>query len=78
MNNVVPPDCKDCVNDCKIYHGMAISTTAYYPPVYDKNGVNLNLDGNILSGSCKCLTCDQEWRFSVQYGKIDWQRIYTN
>lgn len=75
---MIPPDCKNCKNDCKIVYAYTASTSLFYIPVFDKDGVNINPDGNVISGSAKCLTCDQEWDFSTQYGNTIWKKLYAN
>ena len=47
----------------------SMSTCMSYPPIYDKNGVHVNPDGNISSCTVKCITCKKEWSAITQYGK---------
>lgn len=46
-----------------------MTTCAYYPPVYDKHGNNINPDRNLTSGSIKCSTCNKEWTYHTQLGE---------
>ncbi len=46
------PECPR--EDCRFTESDGVSTLAYYPPIYDKNGVNINWDRNKV-------------RFSVNY-----------
>lgn len=61
------PTCdKECVfipSDC------GTVTDMYFPPRYDKNGVNLNPDGNIFTSSISCQTCGKKWKSTTQYNK---------
>lgn len=52
-----------------------MTTDMYYPPVYDKNGNNINPDGNITSGSVKCSTCNKEWRYSTRYDETAYTEV---
>lgn len=65
MNNPKP----FCDKDCRFVYGYTTTTCMYYAPIYDKNGVNTNPDGNITSGRVKCTTCNTSWYSSTQYGK---------
>lgn len=57
-------------DDCLITENGASSTTsAYYPPVYDKQGNNTNPDMNITTHHRRCLSCGRTWTESVQNGK---------
>jgi ribosomal protein L37AE/L43A len=58
-NNI--PMCPKCNKPTYRTIGMAITTTAYYPPIYDKNGVNTNPDRNKTKTLWKCLECGNEW-----------------
>lgn len=59
-----------CQNDnCRFHPGMSMTTCAYYPPVYDKHGNNINPDRNLTSGSIKCSTCNKEWTYHTQLGE---------
>lgn len=49
-------------NDCRVEGaGTGRMTTAYYAPVHDKEGVNLNPDRNTLTMNLRCLTCGKTW-----------------
>lgn len=73
----VPVDCKECVNDCKISHNPLMSIIAQ-KPIFDKKGSAINLEDPIISGFCTCLTCDQDWAYTLENGKVHWKRIYEN
>lgn len=67
------PTCQN--ENCRFHFGMSMTTDMYYPPVYDKNGNNINPDGNITSGSVKCSTCNKEWRYSTRYGETAYTEL---
>jgi len=60
---------RDCDGDCRIQYSGGMTTCAYYLPIYDKYGSNINPDGSITSGTARCNTCDRTWSYSTQYGK---------
>lgn len=66
---VVPDEMRACEGECRLKMGLSMTTAAYYPPVYDKHGNNLNPDGNVTSGSCECLTCGARWTYATQRGE---------
>lgn len=53
------PFCKR--QDCRVESGAGRMTDAYYPPVYDKAGVNQNPDRNVITTSYRCQTCGKSW-----------------
>lgn len=67
------PKCQS--EDCRFNYGSGMTTDAYYSPVYDKYGNNLNPDGNTTSGYVACSTCDKRWDYSTQYGKTIFKEI---
>ena len=46
---------------CRIQVLHSSTTCAYYPPVYDGYGNNLNPDRNKITRHMKCSTCGKEW-----------------
>lgn len=49
-------------DDCMITHnGPSTTTMAYYNPIYDKQGNNVNPDMNITTQSMRCLSCGKAW-----------------
>ena len=52
-----------------------MTTDAYYPPQYDKNGNNLNPDGNITTTKISCSTCNRQWVATTQYGETLYREI---
>jgi hypothetical protein len=67
------PDCPS--NDCRYAVGLEMTTSLYYPPAYNKEGVNINPDGNITSGEMTCSTCNKKWRYSIQFGETTFQEV---
>ena len=53
------PECPR--DDCRFIDCGGTSTLAYYAPIYDKNGVNVNPDRNITTSVLVCLTCGKRW-----------------
>ena len=58
------PECPR--EDCRILNHGGSTTLAYYPPIYDKNGVNINPDKNITTSILECLTCGKMWKCKTQ------------
>lgn len=65
MNNPKP----FCDKDCRFMYSGGSTTRMYFDPIYDKNGVNINPDGNITTSTVKCITCNTSWHAHTQYGK---------
>lgn len=64
-----------CQNECRFHFGVSMTTAAYYPPVYDKHGNNINPDRNVTSGSVTCGVCNKEWMYSTQLGETTFKEI---
>lgn len=61
-----------CEKDCRFsIHGMS-ETCAYYPPQYDKNGVNQNPDRNIQTSHVACSVCGKQWRASKRTFELEY------
>ena len=58
----------DCDKECSFSHGPSMTTAAYYPPVYNKAGVNVNPDMNTTYGDVRCIVCNKSWRYASQNG----------
>jgi hypothetical protein len=58
-----------CEKECVFRGGMTSTTAMYYNPIYDKNGNNLNPDGNITSGTVSCAACHRHWVSTTQFGE---------
>lgn len=67
------PTCQN--ENCRFHYGMSMTTSMYFPPVFDKNGNNINPDGNITSGSVSCSVCAKAWTYSTQFDKTTYQEI---
>lgn len=56
-------------DDCMITeNGPCTQTLAYYPPIYNKQGVNTNPDMNITTRPIRCLSCGKSWEERWQNG----------
>lgn len=64
-----------CEGECRFRVGTGMTTCAYYPPVYDKHGNNVNPDRNVTSGNVWCNVCDKRWWYSTQYGKTTFKEL---
>ena len=69
------PECSR--KDCKFIETPGVATLAYYPPIYDKNGVNTNPDMNTSTSTLECLTCCKRWRCVTQCGETVFTEIKT-
>ena len=49
------PECER--DDCEFLQSGGMTTLAYYQPIYDKNGVNINPDMNTRTDYIDCLIC---------------------
>ena len=58
-----------CDKDCRFTTGAGSRTCAYYQPIYDKHGNNINPDMNTTTYSMSCLVCGMEWLVEEQNGK---------
>lgn len=67
---------KDCTKECRFTpSGMSMTTAMYFPPIYDKDGNNVNPDGNITSGKVTCTTCNKTWITSTQFGETTYEEV---
>lgn len=57
-----------CEDTCGFAIGPAYTTSAYYPPVYDKHGNNTNPDMNATSGAIDCVKCGKHWTYISSNG----------
>lgn len=71
--NVPNPNCPR--NDCRYAVGIEMTTSAYYPPVYNKHGQNINPDGNVTSGEMACSSCNKKWTYKTQYGNTTYKEL---
>ena len=51
------PQCPYCKKPTERTGGSGSVTTAYYPPRYDKDGVNVNPDRNKITSNWQCMEC---------------------
>jgi len=64
-----------CKLECRFRHGMTMSTTVYYEPMYDKHGNNLNPDMNKSNTPIECGICDRRWSATTQGGKTTYEEL---
>ena len=64
-----------CEGECRFNVGMGMTTCAYYPPVYDKHGNNINPDRNVTSGMVSCHVCNRVWNYSSCLGETEFQEV---
>lgn len=65
-----------CDLDCRFSDiGPTTTTAMYFTPIYDKNGNNINADGNISNGTISCSTCGKQWSYTTKLGKTDFKQI---
>ena len=62
-------------DDCMFLQGGGHTTLAYYPPIYDKNGVNTNPDRNTTTSTLKCLTCGKMWNCISQFNLTTYEQV---
>lgn len=55
-----------CELECRFSTSFGMTTAMYYPPVYDKHGVNLNPDMNVTSTTVNCSVCGKSWNSSTR------------
>lgn len=48
-------------DDCSIRIVSGSVTLAYYPPTFDKLGMNTNRDRNITTSNKRCTSCGKSW-----------------
>ena len=68
------PD-KECGGDCRFVVKTEMTTCMYFQPIYDKNGDNINPDGNTTSGEMVCPVCNRKWFYKKQYGEYSYEEI---
>lgn len=54
--------------DCMILDGGGHTTAAYYPPIYNAKGQNINPNMNITFSNRMCKTCNRSWTEEWQNG----------
>lgn len=70
MSNIFKTLSQGCDKNCRFHQlGASTMTAMYFAPVYDKDGNNLNPDGNIRTTSYHCVECGKSWRVSDQKGQ---------
>ena len=75
MNDMFRTLSANCDKECKFIPGVSMTTAMYFTPIFDKNGVNINPDGNITSSTVSCVTCHKKWKTSTQYGETTHEEV---
>ena len=75
MTNSTPQCPRGLKEDCAFIQSPCSTTSAYYPPIYDKNGVNTNPDRNITTFAVECLTCGKMWKGKTQLGETTYEEV---
>lgn len=68
----------NCNKDCMFTQGRSSTTLAYYAPIYDKNGVNVNPDRNTTYSDISCVTCSRKWKTQTTLGVTKYEEIISN
>lgn len=74
-----PVCASDDASKCQFSPGVSTRTDMYFSPSYDREGNNLNPDGNHLTETLTCTACNVSWYRSSRpgLGEIgDWQVTY--
>jgi hypothetical protein len=64
-----------CELECRFSTSFGMTTMMYYPPVYDKHGVNLNPDMNSTSTTVNCSVCNKSWSSITRAGVSTFDEI---
>ena len=54
------PECMR--DDCMLQMGVSTMTLAHFPQIFNKNGDNVNPDGNLSITDVRCLSCGKSWK----------------
>lgn len=65
----------NCDKECRFREYNHGTTCAYYPPVYDKHGNNINPDRNVTSGEIHCTVCERKWTYHRQLGETSYKEM---
>ena len=60
-----------CDNECMFQTLPSFTTCVYYPPIYNKDGVNTNPDGNITTTQVNCIVCSKKFLLESRFNNID-------
>jgi hypothetical protein len=56
-----------CKSECRFTTSFSMTTAAYYPPIYDKHGVNTNPDRNTTTATIYCSVCSRSWNGTTYF-----------
>lgn len=61
------PVCPHCKKPTERVGNVGMKTCMYFPPVYDKNGVNTNPDRNTITSTWHCNECGKDYKTAGNY-----------
>jgi hypothetical protein len=61
QKNIFSQLSEGCDKECRFNVGISTVSAAYYPPVYDKNGINVNPSRNTSTTKYNCQVCGKHW-----------------
>jgi hypothetical protein len=64
-----------CDKECRFRVSGGSTTCAYYAPIYDKFGVNINPDRNITTNEVTCTVCNRTWVANTCVGETKFTEI---
>ncbi len=67
------PECSR--EDCRFIEHPGTTTLAYYTPIYDKNGININPDRNATTSRVECLACGKMWKATTNLGVTTYEEL---
>ncbi len=67
------PECPR--EDCRFAYCGGRTTLAYYQPIYDKNGVNINPDRNTTTFEVSCGSCGRMWVGKTCAGETTYEEV---
>lgn len=63
-------------DDCLFVEiGNPSTTLAYYPPIFNKRGENVNPDKNTTIGTVFCRTCRKYWEYKYRYPDVEFKEV---
>lgn len=65
----------NCELDCRFQIGMSSTTLAYFAPIYDKHGNNVNPDRNTTTTQIHCNVCGKSWIGSTRLDSTTYTEI---
>ena len=67
-----------CKLECRFITSFGLTTGMYYPPIYNKHGVNINPDRNTTAATkVDCTQCNRSWNAITYFADGKHQTEYT-